>query len=57
MLIRANLMYVGKKNGQYLDEYGKPSPDKAKTHIPIKNFTFKEDLYKCFTRILLTKAF
>ena len=35
-----------KKNGQWLDKYGKPSNDPEKTHIPLNEFNFELEIFK-----------
>ncbi len=35
-----------KKNGQWLDENGKPSADPEKTHIPVEDFEFNPEVFK-----------
>ena len=34
------------RNGRYLDKNGKPSDDRAETHIPLDQFNFKPELFK-----------
>jgi len=34
------------RNGRYLDKNGKPSVDRAETHIPLDQFIFKPELFK-----------
>ena len=35
-----------KKNGQWLDKYGKPSINPQKTHIPLEDFNFDPEIFK-----------
>jgi SPP1 gp7 family putative phage head morphogenesis protein len=35
-----------KKDGKWLDKYGKPSTDEVETHIPLDEFKFDKDIFK-----------